>query len=159
MASKEDFAPRWWAGAAIRTKVGDDMTFQSSAVWSGDQAQPPSSRRIIRLVCLGAISVAFLCAAFLRTAAARAEEEPKAACPSATETTAECLSIVVPEGAFPSYQGTGEKGGFARKDLLSAYKLPSTGGSGQTIAIVDAFDDPNAESDLKAYRSHYGLSE
>jgi len=90
---------------------------------------------------------------------AHAAEEPEAACPAATETTAECLSVVVPEGAFPSYQGSGEKGGFARKDLLSAYKLPSTGGSGQTIAIVDAFDDPNAESDLKTYRSHYGLSE
>ena len=30
-------------------------------------------------------------------------------------------------------------------------------GSGQTVAIVDAFDDPNAESDLATYRSHYGL--
>ncbi|HET7054137.1 MAG TPA: S8 family serine peptidase, partial [Solirubrobacterales bacterium] len=28
---------------------------------------------------------------------------------------------------------------------------------GKTIAIVDAYDDPNAESDLGVYRSHYGL--
>src|SRR6185312_15425404 len=33
----------------------------------------------------------------------------------------------------------------------------STGGSGQTVAIVDAQDDPNAESDLATYRSTYGL--
>ena len=30
-------------------------------------------------------------------------------------------------------------------------------GPGQTVAIVDAYDDPNAESDLATYRSQYGL--
>ncbi|GAC1581973.1 MAG: peptidase S8 [Candidatus Dormibacteria bacterium] len=35
----------------------------------------------------------------------------------------------------------------------------STAGAGQTIAIVDAFDDPSAESDLGVYRSQYGLPE
>ncbi|MBO0847785.1 MAG: putative Ig domain-containing protein, partial [Nocardioides sp.] len=40
--------------------------------------------------------------------------------------------------------------------LKNAYALPS-GGSGQTVAIVDAYDDPNAESDLATYRSQYGL--
>ena len=47
--------------------------------------------------------------------------------------------------------------GYGRTDLLSAYSLPSSGGSGQTVAIVDAQDDPNAESDLATYRSTYGL--
>jgi subtilase family serine protease len=47
--------------------------------------------------------------------------------------------------------------GFGPSDLASAYKLPATGGSGATIAIVDAYDDPNAESDLAFYRSHFGL--
>ncbi|MEN3361219.1 MAG: hypothetical protein V7637_5201, partial [Mycobacteriales bacterium] len=48
--------------------------------------------------------------------------------------------------------------GLGPADLQSAYKLPSaTAGSGQTIAIVDAFDDPNAESDLATYRSNFGL--
>jgi subtilase family serine protease len=45
-------------------------------------------------------------------------------------------------------------------DLISAYKLtPATGapGTGPTIAIVDAFDDPNAESDLAVYRAQFGL--
>jgi hypothetical protein len=42
-------------------------------------------------------------------------------------------------------------------DLIDAYKLPSTGGSGMTIAIVDAQDDPNAESDLAVYRAQFGL--
>ncbi|MCQ4079835.1 S53 family peptidase [Streptomyces sp. RB6PN25] len=47
--------------------------------------------------------------------------------------------------------------GFGPKDLQGAYNLPSDGGSGQTVAIVDAQDDPNAESDLATYRSQYGL--
>jgi hypothetical protein len=48
--------------------------------------------------------------------------------------------------------------GYGPADLQSAYALPSaTGGSGQTFAIVDAFDDPTAESDLGDYRSNYGL--
>ncbi len=47
--------------------------------------------------------------------------------------------------------------GFGPADLTSAYNLPAGGGEGQTIAIVDAQDDPNAESDMAAYRSQYGL--
>lgn len=48
--------------------------------------------------------------------------------------------------------------GFGAGDLQSAYALPADGGSGQTVAIVDAFDDPNAEADLAVYRQQYGLS-
>ena len=35
--------------------------------------------------------------------------------------------------------------------------LSQTGGVGATVAIVDAYDDPAAESDLTVYRSKYGL--
>jgi hypothetical protein len=42
-------------------------------------------------------------------------------------------------------------------DRDSAYNLPTTAAAGQTIAIVDAFDDPDAESDLATYRATYGL--
>ncbi|MFF7358758.1 peptidase S8 [Streptomyces filipinensis] len=50
--------------------------------------------------------------------------------------------------------------GYGPSDLQSAYGLTdaaSSAGTGETVAIVDAYDDPNAESDLAAYRSHYGL--
>jgi hypothetical protein len=54
-------------------------------------------------------------------------------------------AAATPSGLFPA-------------DLQSAYKLPSgTAGAGRTIAIVDAFDDPAAESDLGVYRSQFGL--
>jgi hypothetical protein len=44
-------------------------------------------------------------------------------------------------------------------DIQDAYELTAKAAlaSDQTVAIVDAFDDPNAESDLAAYRSRYGL--
>jgi subtilase family serine protease len=49
--------------------------------------------------------------------------------------------------------------GYGPSSLISAYALPSsTNGSGETVAIVDAYNDPNAESNLATYRSYYGLS-
>ncbi|WP_370351506.1 S8 family serine peptidase [Catenulispora sp. EB89] len=47
--------------------------------------------------------------------------------------------------------------GFGPADLHSAYDLPMAGGANQTIAIVDAGDDPTAEADLAVYRTTYGL--
>jgi len=41
-------------------------------------------------------------------------------------------------------------------DLQSAYALPAQGAGG-TVAIVDAYDDPLAESDLAVYRLAFGL--
>ena len=46
--------------------------------------------------------------------------------------------------------------GFGPADLQSAYKL-SSNGTGPTVAIVDAFDNPNVASDLATYRSTFGL--
>ena len=47
--------------------------------------------------------------------------------------------------------------GFGPTDLASAYNIPSTVTSTDTVAIIDAQDDPNAESDLAVYRSTFGL--
>jgi len=53
---------------------------------------------------------------------------------------------------------SGSPSGYAPSDLQAAYNLPSASdGSGQTVAIVDAFDDPNAEADLYIYRNQFGL--
>ncbi|MFJ1971938.1 putative Ig domain-containing protein [Streptomyces sp. NPDC087903] len=48
--------------------------------------------------------------------------------------------------------------GLSPANLHSAYNLPSTGGSGLTVAVVDAYNDPNAAADLATYRSQFGLS-
>ncbi|MEU0785719.1 carboxypeptidase regulatory-like domain-containing protein [Streptomyces sp. NPDC006173] len=47
--------------------------------------------------------------------------------------------------------------GLGPQDIQSAYSLPANGGAGQTIAIVDAYDNPHAEADLAIYREQYGL--
>lgn len=54
----------------------------------------------------------------------------------------------------------GTPAGYAPSDLQMAYGLTSdssTKGGTQTVAIVDAYDDPNVTSDLNAYRTRYGL--
>ncbi|MFD5637952.1 putative Ig domain-containing protein [Streptomyces sp. NPDC127077] len=48
--------------------------------------------------------------------------------------------------------------GLSPANLHSAYNLPSTGGSGMTVAVVDAYNDPNAAADLATYRTQFGLS-
>jgi hypothetical protein len=51
--------------------------------------------------------------------------------------------------------------GYGPADLQNAYNLGSAvsagGGAGKTVAIVDAYHDPNAEADLGVHRSTYGL--
>jgi subtilase family serine protease len=47
--------------------------------------------------------------------------------------------------------------GLGPTQLRDAYKITGTGTSSTTIAIVDAYDYPNAESDLAVYRAQFGL--
>ncbi|MFI8832653.1 peptidase S8 [Streptomyces afghaniensis] len=63
-------------------------------------------------------------------------------------------------GISPTAAEATSPSGYGPSDLQDAYGLTSaaaTNGTGRTVAIVDAYDDPDAESDLAAYRSHYGL--
>jgi RHS repeat-associated protein len=49
--------------------------------------------------------------------------------------------------------------GWGPQDLWSAYALPATQlGAGKLVAIVDAWDNPNVESDLATYRADWGLA-
>ena len=78
-------------------------------------------------------------------------------CPSAAPGEARCHSYVRVDDAADPLATSGPTG-YGPADLRAAYALSATGGSGQTIAIVDAYDDGNAEADLAVYRSTYGLS-
>ncbi len=54
----------------------------------------------------------------------------------------------------------GSPSGYGPPDLQSAYALAAasaSNGKSMTVGIVNANDDPNAESDLGVYRSQYGL--
>ena len=73
---------------------------------------------------------------------------------------ARCFADVVTNAAGTPF-ATNAPAGYGPSDLLSAYNLAAAAaqsGGTQTVAIVDAFDDPNAEADLAVYRSQYGLS-
>ncbi len=57
-------------------------------------------------------------------------------------------------------QATAAHSGLGAHDLQQAYNLVSaaaTRGGTQTVALVDAYDDPTIESDLATYRAYYGL--
>jgi len=71
---------------------------------------------------------------------------------------AACDSRVVTEtdGVTPLATATYQNG-YGPVELQSAYNLPVSAGSGSTVAIVDAYANPNAESDLAAYRTQFGL--
>jgi hypothetical protein len=59
-------------------------------------------------------------------------------------------------GAAPATSSPGAAG-LSPAQLHTAYGLPSESTEAQTIAIVDAYDDPNAEADLGVFDQHYGL--
>jgi subtilase family serine protease len=86
---------------------------------------------------------------------ATAAPAEQAACGQPAPMHARCLALVR-SGVTPMAADAALPSGYGPADLQSAYQLPS-GGAGQTIAIVDANDDPTAESDLATYRATYGL--
>ena len=61
-------------------------------------------------------------------------------------------------GGGPLLEGGGELGGYDPADLQAAYRTPATGGTGETVAVVEAYGYAAAESDLAKYREKYGLS-
>jgi hypothetical protein len=90
-------------------------------------------------------------------------------CPAPHARHAGCLALALHAAragaagvrAYASGAGaasSGPAGGLTPGDLASAYKYsPAAGGAGQTLAIVDAFDDPNAEADLGTFDVNYSL--
>jgi|HubBroStandDraft_5_1064220.scaffolds.fasta_scaffold04914_4 subtilase family serine protease len=73
------------------------------------------------------------------------------ACPETPERP-QCNVLIIRSDVQPDVAG------WVPSDLQAAYNLPSSSkGSGQIVAIVDAYDNPNVASDLAEYRSHFGL--
>jgi len=72
-------------------------------------------------------------------------------------------SIAAQVGALPYTQNdgaseSGPTGGLTPTQLARAYEYdPASGGTGQTVAIVVAYDDPKIEEDLATFDEHYEL--
>jgi subtilase family serine protease len=77
-------------------------------------------------------------------------------CPSALAGSARCSSRVV-TNAKGTPLATTSPMGYGPTQFHGAYALPTVAGSNQTIAIVDAYDDPTAKSDLDTYDATFGL--
>ncbi|HEY9179593.1 MAG TPA: hypothetical protein VIO32_02675 [Candidatus Baltobacteraceae bacterium] len=71
---------------------------------------------------------------------------------------AACHAIVRTDISGPA--ATSGPSGYHPTDLRGAYSLPSTtAGAGQVVAIVDAYNDPHALSDVNTYRSQFGIAQ
>ena len=70
---------------------------------------------------------------------------------------ARCLALVRDDPASRQARNDGTPAGYSPAELQAAYNFDPTGGSGETVAVIDAYDDPNLESDLQVYRMQYGL--
>jgi subtilase family serine protease len=74
------------------------------------------------------------------------------ACPARSPDAGRCGVIMIKTGVQANVAGWGPS------DLQAAYNLPSSSkGSGQIVAIVNYYDNPNVASDLAEYRSYFGL--
>ena len=82
----------------------------------------------------------------------------EALCSTAKKGFASCFALRrTAVGTGKGLQPAVTPAGFGPADLTGAYQIPAGGGAGATVAIIDAFDDPNAEADLAVYRSQFGL--
>ena len=109
-------------------------------------------------------AVAVLGGFLTSTAAAAASTAPdlsphaQRSCAHAEAGYAACEAWVRTDAGAKPHAST--PSGYGPADLLSAYNLASaasSAGAGKTVAIVDAYDDPTAFSDVNVYRAQYGI--
>jgi len=117
----------WFAGAALGCSSAPSAPEATSTPQGGG------------LVSVAAAAHAAVCPSIRRPGAAR------------------CMSrIQVDASGKPAV--TTAPTGYGPSDLQSAYELPTAAaGAAPIVALVDAYDDPSAESDLAVYRSTFGL--
>jgi subtilase family protein len=132
-------------------------------------------RRMLALIC-GAASLT-AAAGLSAPAAAHAAPAPpwrgqaspgsapalRPACPVAAPRHARCFTLYRPETAVNRAVAAGIRGaaakpeGWSAQAIESAYRLPVSRNSHQTVAVSIAFDTPRLAQFLATYRSHYGL--
>jgi hypothetical protein len=82
----------------------------------------------------------------------QAQHLARRACPEAAHGDVQCEALILNKSPH------GKEPGWGAQDIEAAYNFPSaTRGSGQIVAIVDAYDNPMVAKDLAKYRSHFAL--
>jgi hypothetical protein len=81
--------------------------------------------------------------------------------PRTAEAHAHSHPLVVTPSSARRASGTPASGayGYTPAGLHTAYTLPTSATAAQTIAIVDAYNDPTAAADLNSYSKEFGLPE
>jgi subtilase family serine protease len=118
-----------------------------------------NDHRGLRGLRSGGIAVAISALIALVPAAAGAvpTKPQRPVCPGpASSGAAICHAHVVTDHAGKPLSSTSPTG-YGPAKFHGAYGLPNTSPVAQTIAIVDAYDDPTVASDLNYYSAHYGL--
>ena len=110
--------------------------------------------------CVFAIVLALLGVLFAPTAgwAANVHASFHAVCPGPPAGHARCHALVVTDSRG-NPAATLAPAGLSPATIKSVYAFPTSGtaGAGETVAIVDAYNDPTAESDLGVFSSQFGL--
>jgi hypothetical protein len=87
---------------------------------------------------------------------ANSHASSRAVCPAAPAAHGRCHALVVTDRRGNPRAGSAPQG-LSPQTIRSAYGFPAEGGAGETVAIVDAYDDPTAETDLNAFSAEFGL--
>jgi len=145
---------RWLASAAVATAA---LTGLATAASATAQAAPIASS-----AARGATSLKGT--APIKSVALPASESPACAAPTPGHVT--CATLI-PHRSSPSTAAhapdtaaapDATPTGWSPSNLQSAYDLPTSMNSGATVAVVTAYGDTGAASDLAVYRSGYSLS-
>lgn len=107
--------------------------------------------RLIRALTPVCAAAAIGCAV---APAASAAPVLRPACPDSGPGVLRCLTTYTPGVARTLADGPA---GWGADDLASAYRLPGQAGPDTVVGISIAYDAPDLEADLAAYRAQYGL--
>ncbi len=106
---------------------------------------------VVILAGCGGVSPVVLRQAQDDKALAQGNTYARAACSGSRIGHAQCDVLIENGGAHPMYSG------WDAKELEAAYNLPIAKGKGQSVYIVDAYDNPDVVGDFAAYRKGMGL--
>jgi hypothetical protein len=120
--------------------------------------------RVVGVVCAGLMLVASTAAGTAAAAAQVGRAGGPRGCAAPKVGQVGCAALLTPRAralrASAVAASSTPPAGYSPLQLRSAYGLAfsaTAGGGGQTVAVVTAYDDATAESDMGIYRSEYGL--
>jgi hypothetical protein len=117
---------------------------------------PLLKRQLFVFIALVPLAAALTLSSVSPAVALNSHANSRAVCPAAVAGHARCLAKVVTD-AHGNPLATSGPTGYGPAQFHGAYSLPKTGPAGQTIAIVDAYNDPTVKADLDTYNKTFGL--